>query len=237
MGRRFAWVFVVAAVVVLAKRQARLGLLLGGVTLAVIVVGISTAQDFGRSMMFLMPVAVLGVVLAARAQPRGWPAMLAPVAAAALLLPAQQVVSDGVHPIFYLYYQLSAFDHPPAGVMPEIFELRAIRAMQEGRTGPAEADLTLAIKLAANPAGPAKQRGVLRASQGRWKEAAEDFALMARHEPKNPDAWFMCAQSALALGDAVTAQTNLQHALEIAPADWNTRPDVARFQARLQQGR
>jgi Flp pilus assembly protein TadD len=109
--------------------------------------------------------------------------------------------------------------------------------MQNGDFVKAEAGLSMAIRLAPDPSDAAKQRGVLRASQGRWKDAGEDFALMARYAPHNPDAWFMCAQSALALGDAATANANMRHATELAPADWITRPDVARFRARLAQAK
>lgn len=237
MGLRAGWLFVVAGVGLLSGRQTNRGLLLGGVALATMLVGLGTAQDFSRSMMLLMPAALFGALVLARENPRWHPAALAVGAGAALVLPAKQVVSDGVHPIFYLYHQLDAFEHPPAAVMPEFFELQAIRAMQEGRTAQAEANLAMAIKLANNPAPAAKQRGVLRASQGRWKDAAEDFALMAKYEPANPDAWFMCAQSALALGDVANARTNMQQAVSRAPADWITRPDVARFQSRLDTAR
>jgi tetratricopeptide (TPR) repeat protein len=236
-GLRAGWLLVIAAVALVARRNRAQGWALGAAVLVLGLVGLLTAQDFGRSMMLVTPVAVLGAVIAARAMPP-WFAKVLPLAAgAALLLPAHHVMSDRVAPIYYLYQALDAYDSPPRAVMPEVIELEAIRAMQNGDFATAEKGLTMAIQLAANPADPAKQRGVLRASQGRWKEAAEDFALMAKYEPKNPDAWFMCAQSALATGDAATAQSNLQRALDLAPDGWTSRPDVARFRARMVQGK
>jgi hypothetical protein len=236
-GLRAAWVFAIAGVIFVARKNRALGWLLGVGAALLAIVGICTAQDYSRSMMLLMPVAALGAVLFLRAPLPRWPRLLPGCAAIALLLPAHHVVSEAVHPIYYLYYQLDAFKAPPAFAMPEMYELRGIREMQEGKLVPAENDLTIAIKLASNPAAAAKQRGVLRASQGRWKEAAEDFTLLAKFEPKNPDAWFMTAQAALALGDPASARAAMQTATGLAPADWVTRPDVARFQARLQQAR
>jgi Flp pilus assembly protein TadD len=51
-------------------------------------------------------------------------------------------------------------------------------------------------------------------------------------EPEDPDAWFMRAQAALAVGDGAAARSDMQQALAVAPKDWSTRPDVARFLAR-----
>jgi predicted Zn-dependent protease len=193
----------------------------------------NTAQDFGRSLMFLAPVVVLGALRLMSAPPVWLRKALVVSTACTLLLPAHHVMSDRVNPIYYLYHELAAFQNPPAAAMPEMFELRAIRAMQDGNFASAEADLTLAIKLASDPAPAAKQRGVLRASHGRWKDAGEDFALMARHEPKNPDAWFMRAQASLAVGDRAAAEKHFAHATELGGSDWSTRPDVARFRAKL----
>ncbi len=234
-GLRAGWLFVVAAVVLIARRNAVHALVLGVATLLLVTVGIATAQDFGRSMMFAMPVAVLGAIEIARVASSRVQRLVPVAALVALLLPAHHVISNQVAPIYYLYQALGAYHQPPRSVMPEVMELEAIRAMQNGDFAKAEAGLTMAIRLAPDPSDAAKQRGVLRATQGRWKEAGEDFALMAKYAPQNPDAWFMCAQSALATGDPATARSHLQHATQIAGTDWTSRPDVARFRTRLEQ--
>jgi len=78
--------------------------------------------------------------------------------------------------------------------------------MEQGRTPQAERDLTLAIKLADNPAGPSKQRaGCFMRPRGRWADARRDFETMVKYAPENPEAWFFRAQSQLALGDATAA--------------------------------
>jgi tetratricopeptide (TPR) repeat protein len=231
-GLRAAWLFVVAAVVLLRPRPAQ-ALALGAATLGVVGIGLATAQDYSRSMTIVLPVAVLGLLLAGRANAPWRPRALRLAAVAALVLPAHHVINNRVDPIFYFYHELAAFENPPPGARPEFYELRAIHAMERGDFGSAETDLTLAIKLAPNPAAPAKQRGILRASQRRWAEAEADFALLAEREPKNPDAWFMHAQARFALGDPVRAQADIDRARALAPADWVTRPDVARFLAKL----
>ena len=231
-GLRAGWSFVIAALVILWPRRAR-AVPLAVALLAVLLVGLATAQDYSRSMTMLLPAAVLGLLLA-RERAAGWlPPLLRAAAAVALVLPAHHVMNDAVNPIFNLQHELAALDHPPAIAMPELYELRAIHAMERGEFTTADADLALALKLSANPASPAKQRGILAASQGRWADARGYFATMAEHEPRNPEAWFMCAQASLALGHAPAARTDLDRALSLAPADWKTRPDVARFLGKL----
>ena len=227
-GLRVGWIFVLLAVAT-RRGQPRFTLVFCGLLL--VVVGLATAQDYSRSMTMLLPVAVLGLLLAPAAPRRSTVLRLA--AGAALLLPAHHVMNDAVRPVFDLRHELAAFENPPPGARPEFYELRAIHAMERGDFPSAEADLTLAIKLSSNPASPAKQRGILRASRGRWADALADFATLAENEPKNPDAWFMRSQARLALGQTAEARADLDHARALAPADWVTRPDVARFLTKL----
>jgi tetratricopeptide (TPR) repeat protein len=153
----------------------------------------------------------------------------------ALILPAHHVMSDRVVPIFYLYHELAAFESPPAAVMPELHELKGILAMQRGEYVAAAEALSLAIKLARNPASASKQRGVLFASQQQWKQARDDFSLVIQHEPRNPDGWFLRAQAELALGNPTAAATDFNQALAVAGPGWAERADVTRFRTRLGQ--
>ena len=231
-GLRAGWFLVLAALVTLWPQRPR-ALLLAVASLALLFIGLATAQDYSRSMTLLLPVAVLGLLFAVRSAPLWLPRALRLAALIALLLPAHHVMNDRVNPIFYLYHELAAFDNPPPSAMSELYELRAIHAMERGEFAAAESDLALAIKLARNPASPAKQRGILAASQQRWSDAHRDFSTMVEHEGKNPDAWFMRAQANLALNQPAAARADFDHARSLAPADWPTRPDVARFLARL----
>ena len=231
-GLRVAWLFVVAAVVLLWPQRGR-ALALGAAVLVLVVVGVSTAQDYSRAMTMLLPAAVLGLLLMREAAVTWPPLALRVCAVAALLVPAHHVMNDRVNPIYHLQHELAVLESPPAVAMPELYELRAIHKMERGEFADADADLALAIKLADNPASPARQRGILAASQGHWADALRYFSLTAEHDAQNPDAWLMCAQAHLALGHAPDAHTAMERALALAPSGWNTRPDVARFLAKL----
>jgi hypothetical protein len=231
-GLRAGWIFVMIAV--LALRRAPLcAAALGIAIVLTAAAGLATAQDYSRSMTMLLPVAVLGALELPAFAAGGSVRWLGVAAAVALLLPAHHVMNDAVNPIRYLYHELDAFASPPPAGMPELRELHAIHEMELGEYAAAEADLTLAIKLARNPASPAKQRGVLYATAHRWEEAKRDFSMVVDAEPDNPDGWFLRAQAELALHDTAAARSDFEHAKSIAPADWARRSDVARFSATL----
>lgn len=234
-GLRGGWGLVAVAVLALWPNRLR-ALVLGAAVIGWVAVGLATAQDYSRSMTMLLPAAVLGALLARESSAPWLPFAVRAAAAVALVLPAHHVMNDAVNPIFNLQHELAVLDHPPAIAMPELYELRAIHAMERGEFARADADLALAIKLAPNPSSPARQRGILAASQGRWTEARAHFLLMAEHDPKNPDSWLMCAQARHALGEIAAARSDFERALSLAPADWRTRPDVARFLAKLNAG-
>jgi hypothetical protein len=235
-GLRLGWIAVIFALFASPRRP--LAILLAAVACLTLIVGLATAQDYSRSMTMLLPLAVLGGCLSVASKHLTWFLRGAPLfAAAALLLPAAHVMNDRVTPIYYLYHSLAALHTPPAVAMPEVYELRAIHAMERGDFGAAESDLTLAIKLADNPASPARQRGVLYASANRWGDARRDFALATEHDAENPDAWFLQAQASLAVGDPAAARSEFDRARSLASPEWMTRPDVARFAAKLATAR
>ncbi|MBL9201742.1 MAG: tetratricopeptide repeat protein, partial [Opitutaceae bacterium] len=231
-GLRAGWALVAIAVALLWRNRTH-AFALAAAAVVLAALGLATAQDYSRSMTMLLPIALLGPLRAAGAPPAWWPTALRAVAGAALLLPAHHVMNDRVVPIFNLRHQLDLFENPPAAVMPELYELRALHQMSRGEFAAADTSLAFAIRLASNPASPAKQRGILAATQGRWSDARQHFALMAEHAPADPDAWLMCAQASLALNEPAKARTEMDRALGLAPADWKTRPDVARFLAKL----
>ena len=231
-GLRVGWLAVAAALLWLARERAWLV----GVAVVVLVgIGLGTVQDFSRAMMLVSPVALLGAVLAVGREasfPRWLPAA---ATIAALVLPAHHVMSNRVNPIYYFYHELAALDQPPAAVMPEVFELQAVREMELGEYAKAHEHLSLAIRLAENSAGPSRHRGMLAASLGKWDEAKKDFTTVAELEPTNPEGWFLRAQAELALRDVPSARSDFEQAKKMAPADWPNRPDVARFAAKLGQ--
>lgn len=236
-GPRVSWLFIVAAVAILARENPRRAGTLAGGVLALVVVLFATAQDFSRSAMFLVPVALLGAVLLLAARnPRLGPAL--PIAAAAaLLLPAHHVMSDRVVPIFGLRQELTNLRQPPPERMSEIHELRALHAAQQGELERAGAEFILAIRLADNPASPHRQRGLLLGRQGHWEEARQDFSAAVAHAPEDPDGWFLRAQAEMALGNAAAAQADLDQALRLGSAEWARRPDVLWLAGKLRPSR
>lgn len=231
-GLRVGWLGVAAAVLLLPRER---GIVIGAAVVVLVAIGLGTAQDYSRAMMLMLPAGLLGVVLAVgriATYPRWLPVVAAILA---LVLPAHHVMSNWVNPIYYLYHELAALRSPPAGVMPEVFELRAVEEMEQGEFAHAADDLTLAIKLADNPAGPSRHRGLLAASLGRWEDARRDFSVAVEHAPENPEGWFLRAQAELALGQVAAARSDVEEARSRAPADWKNRPDVGRFLTRLNQ--
>lgn len=208
--------------------------LLAAAILGTAALGLATAQDYSRSMVMLVPAVVYGALSLTSALTGPWrPTALATASALALLLPAHHVMNDAVTPLYYLYHELAALRSPPLVARPELYELRAIHHMERGEFAAAESQLTLAIKLAPHPASPARQRGILLASRGRWADALRDFSLVVEQEPENPEGWFMHAQARFALGELAAARADLDHALALAPEGWGRRPDVSRFSAKL----
>lgn len=227
-GLRLAWFFVLAAVVFLRRTPSRAALV-AAAALAVLVIGLGTAQDLSRSMMMEMPVALLGVLPATEAAASPCRRALPAVAGLALLLPAHHVMTDRVNPVFYLYHEIAALKNPPAAAMPEIYELRGMLEMQQGDYGSAEADFSLAIKLGDRPSIAYQQRGLLRATEGRLIEARQDFTAATRFAPRDPDGWFFRAHADLALGDTAGAVADLQQAQALGSDRWKHRPDVVQF--------
>jgi len=233
-GLRGGWLLLLAGLVALARHRPRFHLLAGASAgVALLAVGLATAQDYSRSVTMLLPLAVLGLLHAAYASAPSLTRLLFFTAPAALVLPAHHVMNDRVDRIYYLYHELASQTEPPRAANPDFYELRALHAMGRSEFAAAEADLTLAIKLARNPATPAKQRGILAATQQRWIDAHRDFSLVVTHDPQNPDAWFMRAQAGHALGQIDAAHADFAHARSLAPADWTSRPDVVRFLFKL----
>jgi tetratricopeptide (TPR) repeat protein len=195
----------------------------------VILVGLFTAQDFSRSMTMIWPLALYGLIRFAKVAPAWNRWTLSLGAAGALLLPAHHVMSDRVCPIYYLHHELALLKEPPEGASPNLWELVAIRAIEEGDPAAAEVALSVAVKLSEHPANIHRRRGMLRARQGHWREAQQDYSKMTQDEPGNPDAWFLLAQSEFALGNTIAAREKMQQALRLPPIDFVRRQDVSRF--------
>jgi len=233
-GWRLGWVLIAVALWAVAQRHgARAAVLLGAAGGAVGLVGLLTAQDFGRSMMLLAPLVGLGAgAWSAVTWPRKARALVA-LAGAALVLPAHQVMSDAAMPVMTLNHELGARREPPPRMAPATYELKGVEFMERGDPRQAEIALTIAIKLDERPTSACKHRGLLYAGAQRWTEALRDFRAWAGNAPTDPDAWFLVAQAEAASGNAARAREELQRALGLGSKEWAARPDVARFRTRL----
>lgn len=233
-GWRVGWVLAGVALWATAKKQgASAAALLGAAALAVLLAGLLTAQDFGRSMMLLAPLVWLGIGAAREVVLPRREAWLAALGGAALLLPAHQVMSDSAVRVMTLNHELAAWSEPPPRLSPTTYELKGVEFMERGDPRQAEIALTLAIKLDERPTSACKHRGLLYASAQRWTDALKDFRTWADNAASDPDAWLLVAQAEAATGNATRAREELQRALGLAPKEWASRPDVARFRARM----
>lgn len=233
-GWRMGWVLIAVAVWAVAQRRGTTtALALGAVSAAVLLVGLLTAQDFGRSMMLLAPLVGLGAGAWGGVTWPGKRSALVGLAGAALVLPAHQVMSDAAMPVMTLNHELGARREPPPRLSPAAYELSGVVEMERGNPQKAEIALTIAIKLDERPTSACKHRGLLYASAQRWSEARQDFRTWAENDERDPDAWLLVAQAEAALGNTAEARVELQRALGLASKEWVARPDVARFRARL----
>lgn len=233
-GWRVGWVIAGVALWSVARRQGGgAAARLGAVALAVLLAGLLTAQDFGRSTMLLAPLVWLGIGAARELIVPQREAWLAAMAGTALLLPAHQVMSDSAVAVMTSNHELAALREPPPRLSPAAYELKGVESMERGDPRQAELALTLAIKLDERPTSACKHRGLLYASAQRWAEALKDFRAWAGNAESDPDAWLLVAQAEAALGNAARAREELQRALGLAPKEWAARPDVARFRARV----
>lgn len=231
-GLRTSWFFIIVAVLFVRFFRLRFVLLISGVC-ATIFVGLFTAQDYGRSMMMLWPVAAYGMIRLVETAPAWKNRLLWVGAISSLFLPAYHVMSDKVIPVYGLYQQLAALRYPMGAASAEMWELTTFRAIERGDARSAEFALAVAVKLTTAPAELYQRMGKLRAGLGRWDEARVDFAASTDFQPNNYENWFLLAQADFALGDNAAAQRNIQNCLRLAPAGFEQKAEVVNFLACL----
>lgn len=216
-GLRTGWVLAVLAVVLLAARRALLAAALLAIAIGTnLVAGLASADDLSRAGTMLMPVVPLGWDLA-RTRPWWTRFHVAPVlAAAALFLPANHVVTTFTVPVNQLWYEVNLLLDPPPPFSPDTYLQDAERAANQGDLGRAEELATIALRLA--PSAEAHDlHGVILARQGRWRDALVDFDAAVALDPRMPDAWMNRARTHAALGDISAARDDAARVRELAP--------------------
>jgi tetratricopeptide (TPR) repeat protein len=163
------------------KRRAALALALVAVGGAML--GLLTSNDPSRSMVLLVPVVPLGWAFARGV--RGWLRWHVPslLAAAALLLPAQHVVSDFSQPIFSLRHEVGLLRDPPPALAGATYLQNAARAMGHGDLVTASRLAGIAVRLDPGSAAAHNVLGVVLARQGRSGEAERELEEAARIDP------------------------------------------------------
>jgi hypothetical protein len=232
-GLRASWLFVACAIVIIWRRSSNHGALLVLALFSLALIGLITAQDYGRSIAMLAPAAALGAVLLAQLQPSRLRPALAISAGITALVPGYHVMNDQAKPIFYLPYELTALKQLTQFDRPEAYQLHAMLLQEQGDFQNAEIYLANAIVVAKNPASAARQRGRLLTLSNRPKDALIDFSIALEYERGNPDAWLDRSKAFLAMGDKEAAKSDFEKARSLAPPAWLKRTDVILLNAEL----
>ncbi|HMA04076.1 MAG TPA: BatD family protein [Gemmatimonadaceae bacterium] len=107
-------------------------------------------------------------------------------------------------------------------------EARARRSVRASRAASASLALVLALALAAGARASDNAyalfaRGLDAYAHGKYASATNDFAVLAAHEPRAPDAWANMGTAAYSAGDTVRALVGWQRALRLEPLATDAR--------------
>ncbi|MGE5728732.1 MAG: hypothetical protein ACM34L_09035 [Gemmatimonas sp.] len=107
-------------------------------------------------------------------------------------------------------------------------EARARRSVRASRAASASLALVLALALAAGARASDNAyalfaRGLDAYAHGKYVSATNDFAVLAAHEPRAPDAWANMGTAAYSAGDTVRALVGWQRALRLEPLATDAR--------------
>jgi tetratricopeptide repeat protein len=216
-GLRAGSVLVVMAVLLLAaSRRSVVAALLAVGAVATAGAGLASADDLSRATTMLLPVVPLGWALA-REQP-WWRRFHVPslLAAGALLLPANHVVSTFTIPINQLSYEIQLLLDPPPPFSADAYLQEAEQVTNQGDIERGEQLANVALRLA--PSARAHDvRGVILARRGRWREALADFDAAVVLDPNTPEIWTNRARAHAALGDAAGTREDADRLRALAP--------------------
>jgi len=172
-GLRAGWLFVAVALFggVMNRRHA---CVLGGMTGALILAGLLTAQDFSRAMTLVLPVDCSGWCGWSNCIRHGGGRCGGPGVAVALLVPAHLVMSNYTQLIHRLDQEWAALQDPPAVLRSETYEQHARQAVERRDFPQAEIDSRWQ---SSSPTirPPERAAGIFYATVRHWAEARRDF--------------------------------------------------------------
>ena len=228
-GLRLGWIPVLLSPILLFWRRRVLAALLLALGVGgTVVAGLATANDLSRSMALVVPAVPLGWDLArTRSQWTRW--RLGPVLAAlALLLPANHVISTFTVPVEQLWHEVRLLIDPPPPFSATAYEQEAANAINQGDLGRAETLATIATRLAPDAVSH-NLRGVVMARQGRWADALQEFDAAVRADPLMTDALMNRARARAARGDVAGARQDAQRVRDLSAPQSALATQAAEF--------
>lgn len=235
-GFRWAWLPVAGMLTtpLLGSRLKRVGLgLFMVVTLAV---EFKIADDLSRSVSWLLPCLLLGLIAVRRRPTRHFPAVLAICCGLNLVFPARHVIADWGIPIRYFYAEWDRWEQPPPEVDGMDLNARALGLVREKKLDEALAMFGWSVKLEPKRIEPLANRAVLLFQLGRVHEALRDLDAAVMMDPDNPSLLFNRARMRQASSDNAGALGDVRHALRVAKMDWPDRNAAAALELRLDLG-
>ena len=222
-GFRAAWLLVGVAIAIYGASVGERWIVLAAVTVLTTLVSLVVASDMSRTLMVLMPVALVGTWrLPAFAGRRGRYA-LAALLVANLLLPATHVVWTRTFPVHSLPTEIANLRNPPGWVYaPEHFR-RGNQLLSEGRADEARKEYSEAIRLENRWIAPHIQRAAASVWLGDIDNAGKDIDAVLAADPRCFDALLMRATFPSSEGDVRQNISDLEQALQFAPPNWPPR--------------
>jgi len=236
-GLRALWGFVALGPILLfAKGRPGSSLLLIVTVAGVMVLNVPLAHDLSRSASIMIPAAILGMLLLARARPSlaVWP--LAAALAINLLLPARHVTEgwDEVTPLYSLRTEVARLRRPPKQ-LAALHLTRGKILIAHDRQREALAEVEKAIRIDPTSVAAQINRGFLMNKMGRPAEAASCYDNAVRLAPALADPYVQRAHFRLAIGQVSLAAKDLRTAGNLSPAGSSVRNLLERELAQLER--
>ncbi len=236
-GLRALWGFVALAPILLfVKGRPASALYLIVTVAAVLALNVPLAHDLSRSASIMIPAAVLGMLLLARARPSlaVWP--LAAALSINLFLPARHVTEgwDEVTPLYSFRIELARFKRPPKQ-LAALHLTRGKILIAQNRQAEALVEVEKAIQIDPTSVAAQINRGFLMNKMGKPAEAAACYDNAVRLAPAMADPYVQRAHFRLAIGQVSLAVKDLRTAVDLSPAGSSARLMIQRELAQLER--
>jgi hypothetical protein len=226
---RFAWGFVLVAVIALLGTPVPIRILGLGLIAATAAMSVLVADDLSRSMIVLMPVAMEGLVRWAPLSVT-WRRTLPVAAIASLIIPAHHVVTNFVAPIRNSYAVMQLARRPKEVLAAENWTALGSEHLGKGDRDGARQCVDIALGLNPLAADAYNLRGYIAAQDENWQAALSDFARACDLSPTTPSFWFNQAHAAARVGDPAAFARSLAVAKRLAPTGSELALSIAQLE-------